>query len=163
MTTKSAIVTGIPDKPEVRNFSEMEKAWLASTIDGEGSIGIYDYGREGRRICIQMGNTSEEYVKRMREIIGCGSTVYRHNFHNTHLGKKPMYHYALKGSARCYKVLKQIIPYLIIKKEKAISMIEEVESKPFGRWRNCSPESRAKSSSTMKEIWKQRKQKELSI
>ena len=45
---------------------EVEAAWLAAVIDGEGSNGLYDYGREGRRIQIQLGNTHEGFVARFR-------------------------------------------------------------------------------------------------
>jgi len=125
-------------KVKIRKMTETEKAWLAATIDGEGSFGLYDYGREGRRVMIQMGNTSKIFVQEMRRIIGCGSTVYRQKFSkrgkNKHKGRKPMYHYVLKGSHRCYQVLNQIIPYLIIKKHRAQEIIKEINRSPFGRW-----------------------------
>ena len=132
----------IDARPEVRVFSKVEAAWLAGVIDGEGSIGLYD-GREGRRVQIQLGNTSEAFVQRFRELIGCGSTVFRRTFAESHHGREPMFHYALKGSARCYKVLKQVLPFLIIKRAKATEILHELESKPFGRWANATPAARA--------------------
>jgi len=144
----------IEDKPEVRTFTDVEAAWLAGVIDGEGSFGLYNYGKEGRRVIIQMGNTSEAFVGRFKEIIGgCGSTVHRMNMGESHKGRKPMYHYILKGSARCYKVLKQVLPYLIIKKEKALDIIKELESAPFGRWKNATPEYRRRQSERIKKEW----------
>lgn len=118
-------------KPEVRTLTKVERAWLAGVIDGEGSVGLYNYGSQGRRAQISMGNTVPAFVARMREIIGCGSSVMRINFGPKHHGRKPMYLYTLKGSARCYKILRQILPYLIIKRDKASSIIAELESKPF--------------------------------
>ena len=149
----------IERRPEVRKFKKWESSWLAGIIDGEGSVGIYDYGREGRRILIQMGNTDQKLVARLREIIGCGSTVYRTNIHVSHKGRKPIYQYCLKGSNRCYWVLKQVFPFLITKKDKVFNIIKEIEEKPFGRWANATKEARKKASDTMKEIWKKRKEK----
>lgn len=146
---------GLEKRPEIRKFTVAEAAWLAGVIDGEGSVGLYDYGREGRRVQIQMGNTNENFVKEMKRIIGnIGSTVYRTIFEKSHKGRKPMYHYTLKGSLRCYFVLKQVIPYLIIKKEKAESIIRKLESEPFGKWKNTTKEARRRSSLRAKKSWK---------
>ena len=144
----------IDKKPEVRKFTILESVWLAAVIDGEGSFGLYDYGREGRRVLIQMGNTSKPFVKEMRRIIGCGSSILRVKFSSSHIGRKPMYHYALKGSARCYWVLKQIVQHLIIKKRRALNIIEELESKPFGRWANATKAARKRASKIALNSWK---------
>ncbi len=144
----------IDKKSEIKKLKKTEATWLAAVIDGGGSIGIYNYGREGRRVCIQMSNTNKEFVEKMREIIGCGSQVIRTNIHKTHKGKKPMYQYVLKGSNRCYRVLRQIIPYLIIKKEKAREIVKELEEKPFGRWANATKVYRDIASKKTRESWK---------
>jgi hypothetical protein len=142
-------------RPEIRKFTIAEAAWLAGVIDGEGSIGLYDYGREGRRVSIQMGNTSEDFVKEMKRIIGgVGSTVFRIKFGPSHKGRKPMYHYVLKGSLRCYFVLKQVIPYLIIKKDKAKSIVKKLESEPFGKWKNTTKEAKRRASVRAKKLWR---------
>jgi hypothetical protein len=145
----------LEDKAEVRMLTDVESAWLAGVVDGEGSIGLYDFGKQGRRASIQMGNTSEAYVARMREIIGCGSTVYRTmpGLGPGHLGTKPMYHYVLKGSLRCYKILKQIEPYLIIKRNKALTIIAFLEERPFGRFANCELDARATASEKKRQWW----------
>lgn len=121
-------------KRPVRKFTPVEASWLAGVIDGEGSIGLYDYGREGRRVLVQMGNTNRRFVLRVKQIIGCGSNVRRHKFDSSHKGRKPMHYYVLKGSIRCYFVLKQILPYLIIKKRRAEKILKEIKNLPFGRW-----------------------------
>jgi hypothetical protein len=144
----------IDKKPEIRKFTALEAVWLAAVIDGEGSFGLYNYGKEGRRVLIQMGNTSRPFVKEMRRIIGCGSSILRIKFAPSHKGRKPIHQYALKGSARCYWVLKQIVKYLIIKKKKALSIMKELESKPFGRWANATNEERKRASKTAILGWK---------
>lgn len=121
-------------KRPVRKFTVIESSWLAAVIDGEGSIGLYDYGHEGRRVLVQIGNTNKQFVRKVRSIIGCGSRVCRHKFASSHKGRKPMYCYSLKGSIRCYFVLKQILPHLIIKKQLAKKILKEIKNLPFGRW-----------------------------
>src|SRR5579885_3051243 len=79
-TQKSALITKIDKKPEIRQFTTAEAAWLAAVIDGEGSFGLYNYGKEGRRVMIQMGNTNKSFVEEMRRVIGCGSSIRRVSF-----------------------------------------------------------------------------------
>ena len=141
-------------KPEIRKLKQWEAAWLAAVIDGEGSIGLYDYGKEGRRVMIQMANTDREFVTKMREVIGCGSQINRTRWHLSHKGRKVMHLYSLKGSHRCYWVLKQIIPFLIIKRQKAIDIVAHLESKPFGRWANATIEYKKLHSERAKMQWK---------
>ena len=129
---------------KIRNFTKLEAVWLACAIDGEGSFGIYTYIGDGRRALIQIGHTDPKFVKEFRRIIGCGSSVIRTKHGKQHKGKKPIYHYSLKGSARCYDVLMQVVPYLITKKAKAKKVIREIERKPFGRWKQYSVLARAK-------------------
>src|SRR3989344_1043618 len=144
----------IDKKPEIRKFSKWEAAWLAGVIDGEGSIGLYDYGGEGRRVMITMSNTNRDFVARMREVIGCGSSIMRRGERiGGHSGTKPMFMYSLKGSNRCYWVLKQITSFLIVKKKKAADIICELEERPFGRWVNATPEYRSLHSRRAKMQW----------
>lgn len=142
----------IEPKPEIRKMKEWEAAWLAGVIDSDGSFGLYDYGREGRRVLIQVANVDQFFLQRVKEVIGCGSSVL-HIPSLSHKGRRPMYNFALKGSARCYWVLDQIAPYLIIKQDKAIEILTELESKPFGRWANATPEAKKKSADSLRERW----------
>lgn len=143
----------IDKKLEIRRLRKWEAAWLAGVIDGEGSIGLYDYGREGRRVMLQLSNTNKDFVERTREIIGCGSKANRSKWHKSHKGRKTMFMYSLKGSNRCYHLIKQLIPFLIIKKQKAINIISELEDRPFGRWVNATPEYRKLNSERLKIEW----------
>lgn len=143
----------IDKKAEIRKLKKWEAAWLAGVIDGEGSIGLYDYGKEGRRVLIQMSNTDERFVQRMRDVIGCGSQVNRSRMHESHKGRKVMYLYSLKGSSRCYWILKQVLPHLIIKKHKARAIIKELEKRPFGRWVNTTVKYRKMNSDRLRAEW----------
>lgn len=142
----------------VRKMTDTESSWLACALDGEGSIGIYT-GKDGRRAEIQLVNTNYEFVQHAKELVGgIGSTICRHNY-SPHGSKTPeirnrvIYQWSLKGSNRCYVVLRQIIPYLIIKKNKAEAIINEIDEHPFGRWNNQTTERRKLASSIAARTW----------
>jgi hypothetical protein len=143
----------IDSKPEIRTLKKWEAAWLAGVVDSDGSVGLYDYGREGRRVQVQVANVCVPFLDRVRDVIGCGSQV-NHVHSSSHLGKKPMFNYSLKGSCRCYWLLRQIVPYLIVKKEVAARIIREVEDRPFGRWANATKEARKRQSDWAKNSWR---------
>ncbi len=135
----------IDPKPEIRTLKKWEAAWLAGVIDSDGSIGYYNYGREGCRTQVQVSNVCYSFLEKIKETIGCGSNV-NHIPSVSHKGRQAMFLYCLKGSARCYWLLRQIIPFLIVKRRKAQDIIMMLESKPFGRWVARTPESRAEQS-----------------
>lgn len=144
-------------KKTIRQMTPVECAWLAGVIDGEGSIGLYDYGKQGRRVMVQVTNTNQEFVAKVRAIVGAGSSVMR-CYYTSKLAKEPrklpVYQWGLKGSIRCVEVLKQISPYLIIKKQKALDIIKEVGQNPFGRWINALPLDRELQVQATKQSWK---------
>jgi len=118
---------------EVKQLKKWEAAWLAGIIDSDGSLGLY-HGKEGRIVIVQAANVCRPFLLKIRNTIGCGSTAY-HIPSLSHKGRKPMYMYSVKGAKRCHKLLKQLLPFLIVKKQKAKKVILELENKPFGRWK----------------------------
>lgn len=120
---------------EVNKLKKWEASWLAGVIDSDGSMGLYKgKGKEGRIVVVQASNVCRPFLKSIRKTIGCGSTAY-HVPSLSHKGRKPMFLYSLKGAKRCHTLLKQIVPFLIVKKQKAKRIINELENKPFGRWK----------------------------
>jgi hypothetical protein len=117
----------------VRVLMKWQAAWLAGAIDSDGSIGLYK-AKEGRIVVVQMANVCHKFLRQIRKTIGCGSTAY-HIPSLSHKGRQPMYMYSLKGARRCYRLLEQITPFLIVKKQKALKIMKELETKPFGRWK----------------------------
>jgi hypothetical protein len=119
-------------------FSPVEKAWLAGVIDGEGSIFISKvvvrsgYSRRGffYRAFLSVSNSNEDFVRRIREVIGMGYvglTIERRR------DWKDKWEY--KGSPSVLRaILPQILPYLVIKEEvakKMLSYLEFIESNPI--------------------------------
>lgn len=146
-----AVPRGATDLSAVRNLSETEKAWLAGVIDGEGSIGIYR-SVDGRRVQIQVANTHRGFIDRVRAVVGCGSICPREP-RGLHKGRKTVYHYTCKGSERGLKILAQVLPYLIVKREKAEAIIQELRTHPFGRWAAAAPEARKRMSDLTRRSW----------
>jgi GH15 family glucan-1,4-alpha-glucosidase len=153
------LITGVTDFDRIRSklncpttirtFTQPEAAWLASAIDGEGSLNMYQY-KGGRSAIIVVYNTIIAYVNKAKEIIGSG-TVTRHIKEK---GRKDVFRYSMKGSGRCYQVIKQIIPYLIIKKERAEAIVDTIENTPFGLESHRTKEYRKKASNRVKKEWK---------
>lgn len=115
---------------------------------------MYDYGREGRRIQVLVANTDIRLVNRAKEVVGCGHIANRkYPPGSLHKGRKVVYQYQVKGSERGLRVLDQIIPYLIVKREKAEAIVKELHTRPFGRWAATTPEARKRASEVMKASW----------
>ncbi len=110
------------------NLTKTEKAYIAGIIDGEGSIGIYKHRRpkstkgytyENSLIVV---NTNTILMNYLKEKLG-GSIRER---------KKPKLNWKLSYSWQvycnsCYSILKQILPYLQIKKKRTELSIEFYE------------------------------------
>ncbi len=149
---RRAVRRGVTDLSAVRTLSEIEKAWLAGVIDCEGSVGLYRM-KEGRRVVIQVANTHRGFIERVKQVIGCGC-ICPHIPGGLHIGKKTVYHYICHGSERGIKLLTQVRPYLIIKGEKTDTILNELRSKPFGRWAAATPEARQLQGERMRRSWK---------
>ncbi len=134
-------------------MKETEAAWLAGAIDADGSIGYHDYGKEGRRISIRLYSTTPAFVERAIEVIGFG-TMHVRKHKDGHLGTKDMYFLETKGSIRCYPILKEMLPWLIVKRERAESILQEVEQRPFGRWLSGDLSRHEAASEQQRQIWK---------
>lgn len=109
-----------------RRLSEEEKAWLAGVIDGEGSIFLSKViGANYRRGFfyrpqLAVSNSNRSLLVRVAEIIGEGTVQ---------LAKKELGYWktrwmyaAVSGVLR--EILPQILPYLIIKRAQAETMLQ---------------------------------------
>jgi hypothetical protein len=112
-----------------RSMDELERAWLAGVIDGEGSIflsKVFDRAyRRGffYRPQLLASSSNRLFLIRIAEIIGEG-TVHRAKKGGD--GAKTRWEYvATAGVLRT--ILPQILPYLIVKRERAQRMLEYFE------------------------------------
>jgi len=112
----------------INKIEPVDGAWLASAIDGEGSITlcVEDKVRNLNGSWsgfIRVFNTNLDYVQRAKEIIGRGtihSGWQSFSIGDRRRGKACLMHmYSLHGIRAVAQVLRQIEPFLIIKRDRA--------------------------------------------
>lgn len=96
-----------------------QKGWLASAIDGEGSITI---DKKHKVYSLRVTNTNKEFVEYANKLFGERNNLYIDKRKID--GRKIMYVAHISNKKDVRKILKEIIPYLIIKKQQAIYLLE---------------------------------------
>ena len=116
---------------KINKLSETEAAYIAGFIDGEGSIGLSDRGKEARKtrdliyiMKISISNTNRDVLEWIRLKIGFGSIYTARKGNNKH---KQSYQWAIVGR-RCVDLLEWIYPYLKVKRLQAEVLFEFAES-----------------------------------
>ena len=117
-----------------------QRAYLAGFIDGEGSIGLYstNYPKQRSkgwtpsffsRICV--GNTDAEIPTLLKEIYGGWVGKEERKFNG--LDVLPIYRYNASGKI-CDCILRDIVPYLKQKKERALIVIKYYQNRKKLSW-----------------------------
>lgn len=98
-------------------WQEIEKVWLACAIDTDGWIGIAKtpYGLTPR---IRIYNTHLGFVQHAAKLIHRKIKIDIRVTNHPNGSRKPCYRVDISGKP-CVSILKEILPYLIIKKERA--------------------------------------------
>ena len=103
----------------IDTMTEQEKAYLAGIIDGEGCLRLSKSSRPNNKcayhISIVIANTSVHLFDWLNVRIPGKMYTSRQN----HEKWRGCYHWTLTGTNQCLYFLKQIEPYLVIKKEQA--------------------------------------------
>jgi len=110
----------------IPQLTEVQAAWLAALVDGEGTIGIWRSRRsDGGAVwhytgVMQVSNTCAELLAHASNILeGCCWKITVRNTKNVKLKHhKPLYRLDLSRRAVPY-IVEQILPFLIVKKEQA--------------------------------------------
>lgn len=106
----------------IARLSVRDRAYIAGILDGEGSIVLWDRGNGGRlQLRVSVANTHQGLVDYLCSITNCGSVV-RHEF-PPEKGYKTSLTWQVYGS-NAVSLLKQLLPLLIVKRERAIVAIE---------------------------------------
>lgn len=114
----------------LKKLSAYEKGWLAALIDGEGCI--YNrrekkhYGQE-RIGYISISNTSFELMEHGAKILGTKVRLARKG--KIEPKRKAVYCVEICHKKKLILLLPQLIPYLIIKKDKAMELLEEAKKR----------------------------------
>lgn len=121
------------------DITEPQKAYIAGIIDGEGSITISrkidKTMRAGvaYRPYVPVTNTDRRLLDWLFETTGLGNV--RPNAIPKNPNHKPSWRWEL-WSQQAHQLLLNILPYLILKKEQAILLIEFMERVRYGVGRN---------------------------
>lgn len=109
-------------------MTEIEKAYIAGIIDGEGSIMLQRFhSNEYPSPCVSIASTTLELLTWIKETVGYGIIKQKKNYN---LEKhKDCYSYVVKYD-NAINLLKEVFPYLIInaKKERAKLILEKYKS-----------------------------------
>lgn len=111
-------------------ISSIDAAWLASAIDGEGTICFGgDRRSNGIRLhpVVAVANTVPAYVKRSLNAAGCGLISRRNPREDDRngFGRVGYYHtWAVAKWEQVEHVLRAVLPHLVIKQAKAAAVIE---------------------------------------
>ena len=102
-------------------ISEAKVAYLAGIIDGEGTIGFYQRSNGyGSAYYVAVWNTDLELITWVHENFG---GKFWTQLRNGPLGTKPLYRVIWNKRIHIIAVLEQVLPFLIVKKERANDML----------------------------------------
>ncbi|WP_300384109.1 hypothetical protein [Clostridium sp.] len=109
-------------------MKDVEKAYIAGIIDGEGSIMLIKlHSNEFPSPCISIASTTLELLTYIKGVVCKGSIIKKKNY-NTNL-HKDSYSFSLKRND-AINLLEEIYPYLIIesKRKRAKLILEKYKS-----------------------------------
>ena len=109
--SSSCSSSAIYHEPRGRPMSNIESAYMAGLVDGEGCISSYKTRGYGPYYAVRIAMTDEKTIRWVADIFD--ASVCKQKQHG--LGRKPIYKVAILG-ANAHQLLKQIRPYMITKR-----------------------------------------------
>ncbi|MEK6878564.1 MAG: hypothetical protein AABY22_03100 [Nanoarchaeota archaeon] len=101
----------------MKKLKKYEKTYLAAALDSEGWMSWSISPSRHKYPQIQFCNTNLDFVKKVANLLD--STNFSERNRKGSLGKKTCYCVSLNKGKEVLNLLKQIEPYLIVKKERA--------------------------------------------
>jgi len=109
-----------------RGFSRpADIGYVAGILDGEGTV------LGPPRVTIRVSMTSKEAIDRLHSLCGGTATGPYENRSGKSLVCKPQYHWTVSSAENAFRILKDLLPYLVVKKEKAEEVLRFLEAKWF--------------------------------
>lgn len=116
------------------HVSPVEWAYLAGIIDGEGTIHVFDGNveRDGRTVrgarrIVSVANTDEALIAWLRAKFPESNLYTQHPNEGEQFARKiPVHHVRWTRSGALRELLTGLLPYLIVKKEKAVRLLEHL-------------------------------------
>jgi hypothetical protein len=105
---------------DLRDMADIEAAWLAGLFDGEGNVSIHvALGQRAMGAKIQITNTNRNLLERVLTITGGGFIAQRPRYNPKW---KTTYDWHATG-LNAARLLKRMLPWLIVKKEAAETVV----------------------------------------
>lgn len=104
----------------IKRLESVEAAYLAACIDCDGSV---IFRKKGGHY-IEVSNTNLFFLERLQGMCNGGKTTEK--IYNREHGYKPFYQLRFR-TRETFDLLPQIIPFMVIKKEKAAQLLERMK------------------------------------
>jgi hypothetical protein len=119
---------GSPPKPyQCPDLPETDWAYVAGIIDGEGCLSWWTTPRHDHSYPrLSVGNTNRNLTDWLQMVFG-GCVGYQPRREKTN--QSPLWEWKLSSEAAVYAILAKCIPYLIIKRDKALELMAHTEAR----------------------------------
>ena len=106
-------------------MNEVDKAYLAGIIDGEGCITIRKQGSYYVP-SVLIGNTNETLINHIKALLDYESIEYcmRYEDRGDRINARPSWTINLSSRDRVIKFLNLVLPYLVSKKDQALLVLD---------------------------------------
>jgi hypothetical protein len=111
----------------------VNRTWLACAIDSEGSI----YIRRSNNTmmpCVRLVNSNKQFIEKARAIIGSGCHFYTVEPSSTNTNTRTLFEIQVFSLKEVKKVLDLILPFLVVKKDRAELCLEFVNARLDGHY-----------------------------
>lgn len=110
---------------------DVDASWLACAYDSEGTITIGKHIKNGKTVyypSMAISNTNLDYIKHVKELMNYDKVNICMK-DSKMLNRAKVYSLAICGQDCIYERLTDIMPFLIIKKQRAQEVLKLIESK----------------------------------
>jgi len=117
------------------DLTKQELGYIAGMVDGEGCIKFtvpasYNGYKRTNYFILTISNTNKESLTWIQSKLNCGN-LYEETASPKHKRTKPCFIFRIASRLQIALVLKALLPYLIIKKDKAKECIIHTKLHPY--------------------------------
>lgn len=106
----------------------MNWCYIACFIDTDGSVGIYTVKEKYHYVHIHFYNNDKNVLKMIKKFVGFDGKISGRKNSFGHYKSKRRYQLNITNDELCKKILENCIPFMIIKKDKAIECLKFLSS-----------------------------------
>src|SRR5439155_25824727 len=103
------------------NLTPELRSWLACAIDSEGTI--YSHSKSSQPIIV-IYNTHKGFVETFARLTQSSISLKKYGGYTRQARAKPLYEARLSKQEHVYALLKILLPWFVIKKQKAINALK---------------------------------------